>query len=77
MEWGDGVYGAEAAARRHFGKAARDLTDREAARLAAVLPNPLRWSASRPGDYALRRTALVQRRVGQLGPLLDCAPRGG
>ena len=77
VEWGDGVYGAEAAARRHFGKAARDLTDREAARLAAVLPNPLRWSASRPGDYALRRTALVQRRVGQLGPLLDCAPRGG
>ncbi|MEQ9331984.1 monofunctional biosynthetic peptidoglycan transglycosylase [Thalassobaculum sp.] len=74
VEWGDGIYGAEAAARHHFGKPARDLTASEAARLAAVLPNPLKWSAGRPGDYVLRRAATIRRRVGQLGPLLDCAP---
>ena len=74
VEWGDGIYGAEAAARHHFGKPARDLTATEAARLAAVLPSPLKWSASRPGDYVLRRAATIRRRVGQLGPLLDCAP---
>lgn len=74
VEWGPGIYGAEAAARRHFGKAAGELTSTEAARLAAVLPNPLRWSAGRPGDYVRRRAAVIHRRVGQLGPLLDCAP---
>lgn len=74
VEWGDGIYGAEAAAQRHFGKPARDLSRREAARLAAVLPSPLKWSASRPGDYVARRTAIIERRVEQLGPLLDCAP---
>jgi monofunctional biosynthetic peptidoglycan transglycosylase len=74
VEWGPGIYGAEAAARRHFGKPAGDLTRNEAARLAAVLPNPLRWSAGRPGDYVRRRAAVIHRRVGQLGPLLDCAP---
>lgn len=77
VEWGDGIYGAEAASRHHFGKAARDLTRGEAARLAAVLPSPRRWSAGRPGDYVVRRAALIQRRVGQLGPLLDCAPPEG
>jgi monofunctional biosynthetic peptidoglycan transglycosylase len=47
-EWGDGVFGAEAAAQKHFGKAARDLTRREAALLAAALPNPLRRNPARP-----------------------------
>src|SRR3546814_12461137 len=61
-EWGDGIYGAEAAAQHHFGKPARDLTRREAVRLAAVLPNPLNWSASRPGNYVVGRTATIMRR---------------
>ncbi len=43
-EWGDGVFGAEAGARHHFGKGAGALTVEEAARMAAVLPSPLRWS---------------------------------
>ncbi|MGQ0765662.1 MAG: monofunctional biosynthetic peptidoglycan transglycosylase, partial [Gemmatimonadota bacterium] len=43
-EWGDGVFGAEVAARSHFRKSARSLTRNEAALLAAVLPSPLRWS---------------------------------
>jgi monofunctional glycosyltransferase len=47
-EWGDGVFGAEAAARRHFGKSARNLTRNEAALLAAALPNPRLRNAGRP-----------------------------
>ncbi|RAI58482.1 monofunctional biosynthetic peptidoglycan transglycosylase [Roseicella frigidaeris] len=73
VEFGPGLYGAEAAAQAFFGKPARLLTRHEAARLAAVLPSPLRWSVAAP-DAALRaRTALIERRVPQLGPLLDCA----
>lgn len=74
IEWGPGIYGAEAAARAHFGKAAADLTRREAALLAAVLPNPRRWSAARPTAYIQGRAQTIERRIGQLGPLLDCVP---
>jgi monofunctional biosynthetic peptidoglycan transglycosylase len=63
IEWDDGVYGAEAAARRHFGKSASALTAREAAALAAVLPNPRAWSPSRPTRYIQRRTQLILRRM--------------
>lgn len=72
-EWAPGVYGAEAAARHHFGKPAAQLTEREAALLAAVLPNPRRWSASQPTSYIASRASTLQRRIHQLGPLLDCA----
>ncbi|MFC4352856.1 monofunctional biosynthetic peptidoglycan transglycosylase [Fodinicurvata halophila] len=72
-EWAPGVYGAEAAARHHFGKSAAQLTEREAALLAAVLPNPRRWSASQPTNYIAGRASTLQRRIHQLGPLLDCA----
>jgi monofunctional biosynthetic peptidoglycan transglycosylase len=71
-EWGDGIYGAEAAARAHFGKAAAALTLREAGLLAAVLPNPLDWSPARPTPYIAGRADVIARRVGQLGPLLAC-----
>ena len=61
-EWGGGAFGAEAAARAHFGVSVADLTPLQAARLAAVLPNPNRWRADRPGPYVRRRAAtLVQR----------------
>src|SRR3546814_7266257 len=72
VEWGPGIYGAEAASRRHCGKPVADLTRREAALLAVVLPNPREWSAGRPGNYVAGRAATIQKRVGQLGPLLDC-----
>ena len=56
-EWGpNGEFGAEAAARFAFGKSARDLTAREAALLAAILPNPRQRSARQPGS-AVRRIA--------------------
>ena len=66
-EFGDGVYGAQAAARRHFGKDATQLTPRESARLAAVLPSPRRYSASRPGPYVQRRAQWIERNARQIG----------
>ena len=75
-EWGERndriVFGAEAAARLHFNKSAANLTEREAALLAAVLPSPLNWSPNPAGDYVAQRAATIQRRIDQLGPLLDC-----
>ena len=63
-EFAPGVYGAEAASRRLFGKSARNLTPREAARLAAVLPAPRRYKAATPGPYVRRRTARIQAAAG-------------
>lgn len=62
-EFAPGVYGAEAAARRLFGKSARDLTPREAARLAAVLPSPRRYRAGSPGPYVRRYSGTIQARA--------------
>jgi monofunctional biosynthetic peptidoglycan transglycosylase len=73
VEFGPGIYGAEAAAQAFFGKPASALSRTEAARLAAVLPSPLNWSAERPGPYVRQRAATIERRIAQLGPLLDCA----
>ena len=66
-ETGPGLFGAEAAARAHFGKAAARLSETEAARIAAVLPNPVRWSAARPTAYIERRAGIIRGRMGQLG----------
>ncbi len=71
-ECGPGIYGAEAAARHWFRKPAVDLSPREAALLAAVLPSPLRFSPAAPSGYVARRASVIGRRVGQLGPLLAC-----
>jgi len=54
-EWGQGVYGAEAAARHHFKKSARDLTADEAAWLAAILPSPRRYDPLRKTTFLTRR----------------------
>ncbi|MDQ3268795.1 MAG: monofunctional biosynthetic peptidoglycan transglycosylase [Pseudomonadota bacterium] len=66
-EFGDGVYGAQAAARTYFGRDASQLRPSEAARLAAVLPNPKRYSAARPGPYVQRRSRAIERQMRQLG----------
>jgi len=66
-EFGDGIYGAQAAARSYWRKDAARLSDAESARLAAVLPAPRRYSALRPGPYVQRRAAWIQRQVRQLG----------
>lgn len=62
-EWGDGLYGAEAAAYGRFNKPAKDLTRFEAARLAAVLPSPNKWRARGAGPYVRQRTATLQARM--------------
>jgi monofunctional glycosyltransferase len=63
IEWGDGIYGAEAASRTFFGKPAANLTKREAALMAAVLPNPLRWSPAKPTRYIASRANVIQQRM--------------
>jgi len=63
-EWGpDGQFGAEAAARYSFGKSARDLTARESAELAAILPNPLRRSARAASPLVRRLAGLYEYRA--------------
>ncbi|HEX4854387.1 monofunctional biosynthetic peptidoglycan transglycosylase [Arenimonas sp.] len=66
-EFGDGVYGAEAAAQAFWRKPASALTAAESARLAAVLPNPKKYSARNPGPYVQRRAAWIQRNARNLG----------
>lgn len=62
-EWGDGLFGAEAAARTRFGKSAADLTVHEAALLAAVLPSPNKWRVDPPGPYVRQRAATIRKRM--------------
>ena len=66
-EFGDGVYGAQAAARTYFRKDAEHLGASQAARLAAVLPSPKRYSAARPGPYVQRRTRAIERQMRAIG----------
>ena len=66
-EFGDGVYGAQAAARNYWRKDANRLSLAEAARLAAVLPAPRRYSVARPGPFVQRRAQWIQRQVRQIG----------
>ena len=66
-EMGDGVFGVEAASQRYFKKPARDVGRQQAALLAAVLPNPIKYSAKNPSGYTLRRRAKIARAMGRLG----------
>ncbi|KAF1069994.1 MAG: Biosynthetic peptidoglycan transglycosylase [Pseudomonas citronellolis] len=66
-EWDEGVFGAQAAARHHFGTDASRLSAQQASLLAAVLPNPRHWSAGRPGSYVRQRAAWIRQQMGQLG----------
>jgi len=63
IEWGPGLYGAEAASRAAFGLPASALDERQAALLAATLPNPVRWNAAHPTRYLLSRAAAIERRA--------------
>jgi len=65
-EWGDGVFGIEAAAQHHFRKPARRLSRDESARLAAVLPSPVRWSPR--GGVASTRAASILPRMSYPAP---------
>src|SRR5690606_30493073 len=67
VEWGSGIFGAEAAARHHFGVRAPYLSSRQASLLAAVLPNPRQWSAGKPSSHVHNRAAWIGQQVRQLG----------
>lgn len=66
-EFGEGTFGVEAAAQRYFHKSASRLTMSEAALLAAVLPNPIRFKADAPSGYVRSRQAWILRQMRQLG----------
>jgi monofunctional biosynthetic peptidoglycan transglycosylase len=72
-EWGpDGTFGIEAGSRRAFGKPARSLTPREAALLAAMLPNPVVRDAKKPGRGLQRLAGLYVARARRAGGADDC-----
>jgi monofunctional biosynthetic peptidoglycan transglycosylase len=66
-EFGDGIYGAQAAARSFWRKDAARLSPTQSATLAAVLPNPKHYSAARPGPYVQRRARWIERNVRRIG----------
>jgi monofunctional biosynthetic peptidoglycan transglycosylase len=70
VEWGPGIYGADAAALKNFGVGADKLTPAQAARLAAILPSPLKWKAAAPGPY-------VKKRSGKIGAAAGTVRRQG
>jgi monofunctional biosynthetic peptidoglycan transglycosylase len=67
VEWGDRVYGVEAAARRYFGVPAARLDAQQSALLAAVLPNPRRWSPVAPTPYIRARASIIATRAARVG----------
>lgn len=66
-EWGPGIFGVASASEFHFHKTALRLTDREAARLAVALPNPIERNAGRPGPGTLRLARFIQFRMRSVG----------
>jgi monofunctional biosynthetic peptidoglycan transglycosylase len=67
IEMGNGIYGAEAAAKKYFRKPAKDLSKRESALIAAVLPNPIRWTPANPNAYIQRRQYRILRAMRYVG----------
>ncbi|MDX2204545.1 MAG: monofunctional biosynthetic peptidoglycan transglycosylase [Hyphomicrobiaceae bacterium] len=75
-EWGPGVFGAEAAARYHFGKSASALTAREASLLAVSLPNPFDRQAGNPGPGTQRLADVLQSRMRRAPQVAACGKPG-
>jgi monofunctional biosynthetic peptidoglycan transglycosylase len=75
-EWGPGIFGAEAAAERLFGRPAAALGVREATLLAAALPNPIVRNAARPGRHHARLAAVTGARLAAAGGLTGCLGGG-
>lgn len=69
VEFGKGIYGAEAASEFYFSKHAKDLSPAEAASLAAILPDPLKWSPVKPGPYVTERKAWILEQMANYGQL--------
>jgi monofunctional biosynthetic peptidoglycan transglycosylase len=69
IEMGDGIYGIEAASQAYFHKPASKLTNRQAAAIAVIFPNPRVWSATKPTRYLKHRQYLIRANMRRLGPL--------
>ncbi|UJP65727.1 monofunctional biosynthetic peptidoglycan transglycosylase [Mongoliitalea daihaiensis] len=69
IEMGEGIYGIEAAAQANFKKPAEKLSKSEAALIAAVLPNPRRWTPARPTPYIIGRKEWIMRQMNNLNPV--------
>jgi len=67
VEWGNGIFGVEAASRHYYGKPSSELTPQEAARLAAVLPNPRKYSPVSDQRYVMNRSNLIYNIMIQRG----------
>lgn len=65
IEWGDGIFGAEAAARHYFGVSAARLTREQSAKLAAIVPRPRFYDKNRNAPWLLRKTEIILRRMPQ------------
>jgi monofunctional biosynthetic peptidoglycan transglycosylase len=74
-EWGDGTFGAEAAARRYFHKHASELDGREAALLATSLPNPIERDPVRPRPFQRRLAAALEAKASRAPELASCVAR--
>lgn len=66
IEWGPGIYGAEAAAQANFHVSAARLSPAQAARLAAIIPKPLSWKAAQPGPYIQKRGGRIAAAAGTI-----------
>lgn len=69
IEMGNGVYGAEAATQHWYRKSAKDLSQREAAGIAAILPNPRKYKATNSSSYIERRKGKIVRVMNQIGKI--------
>ncbi|MBI2083353.1 MAG: monofunctional biosynthetic peptidoglycan transglycosylase [Deltaproteobacteria bacterium] len=63
IEWGDHIYGAEAASQHYFKKSAIELSPAEAAFLASIIPSPLKWGQWPPGPYVWQRVLILLNRM--------------
>ena len=70
IEMGDGVYGAQAAAKQFFKKDAKSLSKSESATIAAVLPNPIKFNAGKPSGYILKRQSWIMHQMALWGGVL-------
>ena len=69
-EWGDGIFGIEAAARHYYHKSAKNLSGLEAARLAAVLPNPIKYDPTGDQKYVQNRSRIIYKILKRIGVVI-------
>ena len=69
IETGNGIYGAESASQKFFGKSASKISRGESALIAAILPNPLKWDPASPTPYIRGRQQWILWNMNNIGPL--------